>query len=201
MELSTVGLVVDVSLSVLNLVLAFLAWFAPWYETEVDTVYQGCPLSAGTVIAPFESTLCGTALDELVDGGRDWKLLMRAVYVYIILSCMWVVGSAVRIKLFAQGEDSGVKTSVVSYITTIGMIVVTSMLMRRSKKIDLPEDLDNGLARSGMIFAVVVLTLRLVVLVLESGLVYMAESVGAYLGDIGTLKPMGAYASSRRPIW
>lgn len=76
-----------------NMLISYSGIVSVWFVLDADGTYKGCPLTAGYIINPFFSEICGVPLTQLPDDDASrWSALQKTSIVYFIFSVLLFLG-------------------------------------------------------------------------------------------------------------
>lgn len=150
----------DVILSIINVIFAVILLVAPWYKVTLDTLFHKCLLPRGTLISPFFSGLCEIdTFFMLPEVGSEWNLLHNLCIVYVSISMFTVVG--VAYEAIQHGMRELNHANKLSLLFTIIMLTLQIVILSKASDISKPEHVENELAPILLITGIVISSVRI----------------------------------------
>lgn len=179
---------VEMALVFFNTLVGLMLLTAPWYIVENDAHFKevsaSCVVPEGTALAPFVSKPCNKAFTAILHGGKGWSDMHIYVWVYFGLA---LLGSAlIGYEVIKHGIREWNDANTIGFAVQMALLVIQSVIMAKSGSLVKPEHVDASTAKILIITAVVLSSLRVVML---GFFMYITKKYNAR-GYFGT----GAYA-------
>lgn len=150
---------IDLGFTFYNTLTALMLLTAPWYKLTQDVTFQGCPLSRGTVLAPFASGMCDTdTFKELKDGGDKWGTMHTLCIIFMTLTL--ITSCLVGYESIEHGFRKWENGNTLSFTINLFLIVVLAVMLGGIGSVPKPEHIENELATIMTIIAMVLSCLR-----------------------------------------
>jgi hypothetical protein len=156
----------EMSLVFFNVLVALMLLTAPWYIVENSTTFNavndGCAIPEGTALAPFVSKPCGKAFTVLLNGGKEWRDMHVYVWVYFVLAiiCSAIIGYEVVKHGVREWSDA----NTIGFVVQLILLIIQSIILITSADLVKPENVNASTAEILIITAVVISSVRIVML-------------------------------------
>lgn len=155
---------VDISITFFNSLVALMLLTGGWYKVTLDSVFNGCTLTRGTIIVPFASGICefDTMTDLPGDQGKKWATMKNFVITYFAFSI--VISSLVGYESVVYGIRKLNNANTISFVLNLVSLIIQSMVLIEAGKIDKPEHVSNEIAVTLITAALAMSCVRVLVL-------------------------------------
>lgn len=138
--------IVDITITFLNSLVALLLLTAPWYKITLDTVFNGCNLTRGTVIAPFSSGICNyESLASLpLEQGKHWTTMYNYSMTYFIFAV--IISSLVGYEVVVFGIRKLNNANTISFVLNLISVIIQSMILIEVGNVIKPAHVSNEIA-------------------------------------------------------
>jgi len=151
----------DMGFTFVNALIALTLLNAPWYRVTADVTYLACPLTRGTVIAPFTSGLCHyDDLSSLPDGeGDKWATIGTYVIIYFCLSL--ILTMVVGYEAITNGVRELDNGNTISFVLNMILVILITIIMALAGKLETPDNTEALMPINLMVAALVVSCVRI----------------------------------------